>query len=63
MSQRGIFHEKPLVFTIPLVAINAKRFPVINVDTVDICSGTTRFVKNVGGKYDGYRNFECNSCC
>ncbi len=50
MSQRGIFHEKPFVFTILLVAINAKRFPVINVDAVDIFSGaTTSLVKNVGG--------------
>lgn len=59
MSQRGIFHEKPFVFTIHLVAINAKRFPVINVDTVDICSGTTRLVKNVGG--DMVFNYEMDS--
>lgn len=52
MSQRGIFHEKPLVFTILLAAINAKRFLVINVDTVDIFSGiTTSSAKDAGGKY------------
>lgn len=50
MLQRGIFHEKPFVFTILGAAINAKRFLVINVDAVGIFSGTTTsLVKNAGG--------------
>lgn len=50
ISQMCIFHAKLFVFITLLVATNAEKFPAINAETVDTCSGTTaNFVKDAGG--------------
>ena len=55
MSQMSIFHGKLFAFTILLVAIHAKKFPLINVENVDIIKqGMTNLAKGVGGKCNEY---------